>query len=79
MSDFINISADNRSWAIFALDRCGALCTGYPASLRDEDITTPFPLGYADIVSGNVSERDDRTVRDLYHSPPSGGLPDTIR
>ena len=53
-------------WAVFAIDRCGSLATGYPAGIRDEDITTPFGRHLADIASGAVSERDDVTVRDLY-------------
>lgn len=53
-------------WSVFAIDRCGALATGYPSGISDEDITTPFGRPLADIASGSVSERDDVTVRDLY-------------
>lgn len=34
--------------------------------MRDEDITTPFARHLTDIASGNVSERDDYTLKDLY-------------
>ena len=40
-----------RSWAVYVVDRCGASATGFPAGLRDEDITTPFPRPMPDIVS----------------------------
>jgi hypothetical protein len=58
-------------WAVFAIDRCGSLATGYPAGLRDEDITTPFGRHLSDIASGAVSERDDISVRDLYRGAGS--------
>jgi hypothetical protein len=58
-------------WAVFAIDRCGSIATGYPAGFRDEDITTPFGRSLADICSGAVSERDDMTVRDLYRGASS--------
>ncbi|KAL1407328.1 hypothetical protein Q8F55_006750 [Vanrija albida] len=64
-------------WAVFAIDRCGALATGYSAGIRDEDITTPFGRHLVDIASGNVTERDDVTVRDLYKGTASGAENDT--
>lgn len=69
--------ADCTSWAVFAIDRCGALATGYSAGIRDEDITTPFGRHLADIASGMVTERDDVTVRDLYKGTASGAENDT--
>ncbi|BEI88355.1 uncharacterized protein CcaverHIS019_0110730 [Cutaneotrichosporon cavernicola] len=53
-------------WAVLAIDRCSSLATGYSSGLKDEDISTPFARHLTDVASGNVSERDDYTIRDLY-------------
>lgn len=53
-------------WAAFSIDRCGALATGYPSGMHDEDIKTPFHRPLADISAGMVSEVDDITVKDLF-------------
>ncbi|RXK40913.1 hypothetical protein M231_01761 [Tremella mesenterica] len=53
-------------WSVFTIDRCGALATGFPSALKDEDITTPLCRPLEDIESGAVSHNDDYTVRDLY-------------
>ncbi|EIW71126.1 hypothetical protein TREMEDRAFT_27564, partial [Tremella mesenterica DSM 1558] len=60
---FLRLTA---SWSVFTIDRCGALATGFPSALKDEDITTPLCRPLEDIESGAVSHNDDYTVRDLY-------------
>lgn len=62
-------------WAAFSIDRAGALATGYPSGMRDEDIKTPFHRPLADISAGMVSEADDITVKDLF----AGNVGDTKR
>lgn len=44
------IGADG-SWAIVAIERCGALATGFPGGISDNDVVTPFPRPFADIAS----------------------------
>jgi hypothetical protein len=39
------------SWAIVAIERCGALATGFPGGISDNDVVTPFPRPFADIAS----------------------------
>lgn len=62
-------------WAAFSIDRAGALATGYPSGMHDEDIKTPFHRPLADISAGMVSEIDDITVKDLF----LGNVGDTAR
>lgn len=60
-------------WCIYAVDRSGAVATGFASGFKDDDITTPFPLPLADICAGNVTAQDDGTLRDLYrpsYAPP---------
>ncbi|WWD21638.1 hypothetical protein CI109_106124 [Kwoniella shandongensis] len=63
-------------WCVYAIERCGALATGFPSAIRDEDITTPFGRPFDDIASQSVTQHDDITIRDLYrgvaHPPPGG-------
>lgn len=72
------------SWAIVAIERCGALATGFPGGISDYDVVTPFPRPFADIASvrgrrkdgggqsadmqRTVTQHDDLTIRDLYRS-----------
>ncbi|KAK8847547.1 hypothetical protein IAR55_005405 [Kwoniella newhampshirensis] len=66
-------------WCVFAIERCGALATGFPSAIKDEDIATPFGRPLDDIASQNVSQQDDVTIRDLYrgtaHPHPRGDTP----
>lgn len=64
-------------WAAFSIDRCGALATGYPSGIRDEDIKTPFNRALSDISAGLVSEADDVTVLDLYRGNVGDGQRDS--
>ncbi|EAL22312.1 hypothetical protein CNBB4870 [Cryptococcus deneoformans B-3501A] len=49
------------------LERAGALATGFPSTIRDEDILTPFGKPLSDISSQNVTLHDDITITDMYH------------
>ncbi|KAK4684738.1 hypothetical protein P7C73_g5431, partial [Tremellales sp. Uapishka_1] len=68
-------------WCTFAIDRCGAVGTGFPSGMKDEDIKTPFARPLVEIASRSVSERDDYTVKDLYKTSfqihPEGDSPYT--
>ncbi|OXC70566.1 hypothetical protein AYX13_01043 [Cryptococcus neoformans] len=55
-------------WCIYSVDRCGALATGFPSSISDDDILTPFGRPLDDISSQNVTSGDDITVRDLFRN-----------
>ncbi|KAK1921689.1 hypothetical protein DB88DRAFT_443137, partial [Papiliotrema laurentii] len=59
------VDAD-RSWSILAVERTGALATGFPCGIADADIITPFPRAFGDIASRSVTQHDDLTIRDLY-------------
>ncbi|KAL7419330.1 hypothetical protein Q5752_006168 [Cryptotrichosporon argae] len=59
-------------WAVFAIDRCGALATGYPSGFTDADITTPFPKDVTDIASNNVTHQDDFTVSHMFRGVQVG-------
>lgn len=39
------------SWIVFIVERAGALATGFPSTIRDEDILTPFGKPLNDISS----------------------------
>lgn len=39
------------SWCVYSVERCGALATGFPSSISDDDILTPFGLPLDDISS----------------------------
>ncbi|KIR41067.1 hypothetical protein I307_03231 [Cryptococcus deuterogattii 99/473] len=55
-------------WCVYSVERCGALATGFPSSISDDDILTPFGLPLDDISSQNVTSADDITIRDLYRN-----------
>ncbi|WVO16679.1 hypothetical protein L204_104359 [Cryptococcus depauperatus] len=62
-------------WSVYATERCGALATGFPSSINDDDIATPFPALLDDIASQSVTLQNDVTVRDLYrNTSPSTNL-----
>ncbi|ODO08602.1 hypothetical protein L198_00333 [Cryptococcus wingfieldii CBS 7118] len=67
------------SWCVYSIERCGALATGFPSSLNDGDIITPFGRPIDEIASQTVTSADDTSVRDLYrgHIPahPQGDSP----
>ncbi|WRT64635.1 uncharacterized protein IL334_001569 [Kwoniella shivajii] len=66
-------------WCVYAIEKCGALATGFPSSLRDEEISTPFGRPLDEIASQAVTSQDDLTIRDLYrgnaHPRPDGDSP----
>ncbi|KAK6903579.1 hypothetical protein I203_107084 [Kwoniella mangroviensis CBS 8507] len=66
-------------WCVFAIEKSGAFATGFPSSLRDEDIATPFGRPLDEIASQSVTLQDDVTVRDLFkgtaHPHPDGDSP----
>ncbi|WVQ98216.1 hypothetical protein IAU59_005338 [Kwoniella sp. CBS 9459] len=66
-------------WCVYAIERCGALATGFPSSLGDTDISTPFGRPLDEIASQSVTIQDDVTIRDLYkgqaHAHPEGDSP----
>nr|XP_018265326.1 uncharacterized protein I303_01690 [Kwoniella dejecticola CBS 10117]OBR87484.1 hypothetical protein I303_01690 [Kwoniella dejecticola CBS 10117] len=66
-------------WCVYAIEKCGAFATGFPSSLRDEEIATPFGRPLDQIASQSVTLQDDVTVRDLYkgtaHPHPDGDSP----
>ncbi|OCF30778.1 hypothetical protein I316_07585 [Kwoniella heveanensis BCC8398] len=66
-------------WCVYAIERCGALATGFPSSLGDTDISTPFGRPLDEIASQSVTIQDDVTIRDLYkgqaYAHPEGDSP----
>ncbi|ODO07861.1 hypothetical protein I350_03441 [Cryptococcus amylolentus CBS 6273] len=66
-------------WCVYSIERCGALATGFPSSLNDGDIITPFGRPIDEIASQTVTSADDTSVRNLYrgHIPahPQGDSP----
>ncbi|WWC68074.1 uncharacterized protein I206_101993 [Kwoniella pini CBS 10737] len=66
-------------WCVYAIEKCGAFATGFPSSLRDEDIATPFGRPLDQIASQSVTLQDDVTIRDLYRGTafphPDGDSP----
>ncbi|WVQ75879.1 hypothetical protein IAR50_005513 [Cryptococcus sp. DSM 104548] len=65
-------------WCVYSIERCGALATGFPSSLNDGDIITPFARPIDEIASV-ITSADDSSVRNLYrgHIPvhPHGDTP----
>ncbi|KIR76875.1 hypothetical protein I305_06375 [Cryptococcus gattii E566] len=53
-------------WIVFIVERSGALATGFPSTIRDEDILTPLAKPLSDISSQNVTLHDDVTITDMY-------------
>jgi hypothetical protein len=53
------------SWSMFCLSRCSSAATGFPVTLRDEDITTPFPRDLADIASVSARPYNPYTANDI--------------
>ncbi|WWC86753.1 uncharacterized protein L201_001631 [Kwoniella dendrophila CBS 6074] len=66
-------------WCVYAIEKCGAFATGFPSSLRDEEIATPFGRPLDEIASQTVTSQDDVTIRDLYqgtaYAHPDGDSP----
>ncbi|TYJ56048.1 hypothetical protein B9479_003291 [Cryptococcus floricola] len=66
-------------WCVYSIERCGALATGFPSSLNDGDIITPFGRPIDEIASQTVTSADDASIRNLYrgHIPahPQGDSP----
>ncbi|WVW78287.1 hypothetical protein I302_100241 [Kwoniella bestiolae CBS 10118] len=66
-------------WCVYSIEKCGAFATGFPSSLRDDDIATPFGRPLDEIASQSVTLQDDVTVRDLFkgtaHPHPDGDSP----
>ncbi|WVR04759.1 hypothetical protein IAU60_001771 [Kwoniella sp. DSM 27419] len=66
-------------WCVYAVERCGALATGFPSVISDADISTPFGLPLDLIASQVVTAQDDVTILDLYRGQviahPEGDAP----
>lgn len=54
------------SWCIYSVDRCGALATGFPSSISDDDILTPFGRPLDDISSVSLQPLILNCTREAY-------------